>query len=148
MSRYLTPTIWIVLVFCALPWLMSLTSGWYTLSKRFREQSEPIGKVREPRADFLLAKLRHQGYGSTLRISSDENALYLSLSFILRIAHPPLAIPWGEIALQRRTVFGFPKAVLILGKIERIPLRISEQVAIDLGILDGPYEQKLYCRPE
>ena len=86
-------------------------------------------------------QMRHQGY-SSMRMTTAEDGLYLSMSFISRLAHPPLAIPWNEIQIRRGRFLWIRRFVLTLGNKERIPLRISERIAYELGILDGPFEGK------
>jgi len=65
-----------------------------------------------------------------------EDALYLSASFLCRIGHPPLCIPWQEIRLDRPDFPWRRSVVLTLGNQERIPMRISERMARKLGILE------------
>jgi hypothetical protein len=65
-----------------------------------------------------------------------EDALYLSVLFPFRVGHPPLRIPWNEIKLSRTKRFWFRYVVLTLGNQEHIPMRISERMVRNLGILD------------
>jgi hypothetical protein len=69
-------------------------------------------------------------------MTAASDALYLSVLFPFRIGHPPLRIPWDEIRM-RRTKFLWRRLVLLtLGNQEQIPMRISERMARNLGILD------------
>jgi hypothetical protein len=86
-------------------------------------------------------QMRHQGC-SSMRMTTAEDGLYLSMSFISRIAHPPLAIPWNEIQIRPAKFLWIRQFVLTLGNKERIPLRISERIAYELGLLEGPFEGK------
>ena len=77
-----------------------------------------------------------------MRMTTAEYGLYLSMSFFSRLAHPPLAIPWNEIQIHPGRFLWIRQFVLTLGNKERIPLRISERIAYELGIIDGPFEGK------
>jgi hypothetical protein len=117
------------------PILMSRLSGWYQLSSRFRATSEPQGKTRCVGPFFVPVQMRRQGYGGIL-ITRAEDGLYLSMPFISRIGHPPLCIPWKEIQIGW-TKFLFCRAVVLtLGDLERVPMRIPERIARNLGILE------------
>ena len=58
----------------------------------------------------------------------------VALAFF-RIGHPPLRIPWDEICFSRTRFFMRTYIVLTLGNEERIPMRISQRLARNLGIL-------------
>ena len=131
------------LVFFAALWsfisiVNSLVSGWYALSKRFRAQSEPCGETRSAGPFFYTVYMRWWGhYGSVVRLIAAEDALYLSVLFPFRMGNAPLRILWREIQLGRAKYLWRRYVVLTLGTEERIPLRISERMARNLGILDG-----------
>ena len=131
---------WTLFVFGFGPVLIGLFSGWFALSKRFRATSEPMGETRSVVPIFHV-QMRHQGC-STMRMTAAEDGLYLSMSFISRIAHPPLAIPWCEIQIHPARFLWIRQFVLTLGNKERIHLRISERIAYELGLLEGPFEGK------
>jgi len=132
--------LWILMVIGLGPVLISILSGWFALSKRFRATAEPSGATRSVVPIFHV-QMRHQGC-SSMRMTTAEYGLYLSMSFISRIAHPPLAIPWNEIQIHPGRFLWIRQFVLTLGNKERIPLRISERIAYELGIIDGPFEGK------
>jgi hypothetical protein len=69
-------------------------------------------------------------------MTATEDALYLSMFFLCRIGHPPLCIPWNEIQLDRPDFPWRRYVVLTLGDQEQIPMRISERMARNLGILN------------
>jgi hypothetical protein len=71
-----------------------------------------------------------------IRMTAADDALYLSVFFLLRIGHPPLRVPWTEITITRTKRFLQSFIVLTLGEQERIPMRISERMARKLGILE------------
>jgi hypothetical protein len=137
-------TIWIyvyplffVTIWCVVCFLISAFSGWQALARRFRMQVEPYGDVKGAGPFFYAVQMRNKAnYSSVIRVAVASDALYLSILFLFRVGHPPLAIPWGEIKFSKITVFWRRYLVLTLGKAEQIPLRISERMAERLGIME------------
>jgi hypothetical protein len=118
-------------------YLISLISGWFALSERFRLQSEPCGETKCAGPFFYTVYMRFWGhYSSIIRITAAEDALYLSVILPFRIGHPPLRIPWKEIQFGRTKLLWRRYVVLTLGNQEKIPMRISERMARKLGILE------------
>ena len=118
-------------------YLISLISGWFSLSERFRLQSEPCGETKGAGPFFYTVYMRFWGhYSSIIRITAAEDALYLSVILPFRIGHPPLRISWKEIQFGRTKFLWRRYVVLTLGEQERIPMRISESMARKLGILE------------
>ena len=132
----IVPTL-VVGVFSIVSFFSSVFSGWYTLSKRFRAQSEPYGVTKSVGPFPYTVYTRYWShYSSIIRLTAAEDALYLSVFFLFRIGHPQLCIPWKEIQFSRTKYFFRRYVVLTLGEQERIPMRISERMASKLGILD------------
>jgi hypothetical protein len=123
--------------FCFISFLSSILSGWHKLSERFCAQSEPYGATKSAGPFFYTIYMRFWGrYSSMVHMTAAEDGLYLSVIFLLRIGHPPLCIPWREIQFSRTKHFWRSYVVLTLGERERIPMRIPEQMAGKLGIMD------------
>jgi hypothetical protein len=123
--------------FCFISYLSSVISGWQRLAGRFRAQSEPYGATRSAGPFFYTVYTRYWShYSSIIRMTAAEDALYLSVFFLLRIGHPPLCIPWAEIQFGSTKFFFRRYVVLTLGDQERIPMRITERMAEKLGIMD------------
>jgi hypothetical protein len=124
-------------VFYCVSFLSSVLSGWHTLSKRFRAESEPYGATKSAGPFPYTVYTRYWShYSFIIRMTAAEDALYLSVLFLLRLGHPPLRIPWNEIQVSKTTYFRQPMILLTLGERERIPMRISERMAGKLGILE------------
>ncbi len=132
----------ILAVFVAVGWCLilisvSVVSGWHQLARKFSAISEPYGEANAVGPFFYSVYLRFCGhYGSVIRMVAARDALYLSVLLPFRPGHPPLCIPWNEIKLGRAKMFWRRYIVLTLGEQERIPMRISERMARNLGILD------------
>jgi len=128
----LTRPYFFALFFCAV-WALAcfvigLISGWNVLSNRF---SFSKGTFHGETWPFRSARMRFLAhYGNCLSIGADESGLYMSVFPIFRIGHPPLLIPWAEIAvLPGETGLIFKQRTLHLGRQEVIPLRISASLA-------------------
>jgi hypothetical protein len=112
-------------------------SGWFALSRHFKKQSEPYGETKSAGPFSYTVYMRLQShYGSVIRVTAAEDALYLSILFLFRVGHPPLRIPWDEIRMRRTKFLWFRFVRFTLGNEEQIPMRISERMARNLGILD------------
>jgi hypothetical protein len=75
-------------------------------------------------------------YSGVLRMTAGYDGLSISVLILFRVAHPPLFIPWDEIVFSRSSFLWWRYVVLTLGRQENIPMRISERMARNLGILD------------
>lgn len=129
--------VFIVAFWCFVCFAISLFSGWLTLSRRFRMQSEPNGDTRSAGPFFYTVYMRFWcHYNSVIRIIVAEDAVYLSVIFLFRFGHPPLRIPWNEIRISETKWFFRRCLVLTCGEPERIPVRISVRMARNLGILE------------
>lgn len=133
---YIYP-IFFVTLWCVVSYCISFLSGWHALIQRFRAQTEPYGDVKSVGPFFYSVRMRYKAnYNSAIRLSVASDALYVSVFFLIRVGHPPLAIPWSEIKFRRSTSFGRRYLVLTLGNTEQVPMRISERMARNLGILE------------
>jgi hypothetical protein len=126
-----------IIFFYAVFYLISVMTGWFVLGKRFRQQSEPYGETRSAGPFFYTIYMRcWSHYSSVVRLTAAADALYVSILFLFRIGHPPLRIPWDEIQFGRTKFLFWTFFVVTLGNEEKIPMRISERMARNLGILD------------
>ena len=117
--------------------LISFLGGWFSLSRRFRAQSEPYGQTQSAGPFLYAVKMRFRtNYSNVIRMTAADDGLYLSVLFLMRVGHPPLCIPWKEIEMRRTKFLWLRFVVLTLGEKERIPMRISERMARKLGILN------------
>jgi hypothetical protein len=137
--------IFFVSLWCCFCFLFSILSGWHSLSKRFRSEAKPYGDIRSAGPFFYTVYVRFWGhYSSVIRMTAATDALYLSIRFPFRIGHPPLCIPWKEIKFGRTKFLMLRYVALTLGEQERIPIRISNRMARNLGILDRVSDQAFF----
>jgi hypothetical protein len=126
-----------VIFVCAVGFLISLQSGWFSLGRRFKRQSDPYGDTKSAGPFFYTVYMRWWSkYSSVIRLTAADDALYVSILFPLRVGHPPLRIPWAEIQFARTRFFFRTYLMLTLGNEEKIPMRIPLRMARNLGILD------------
>ena len=127
----------LIACWCIIPFLISLASGWYSLTRRFARQSEPYGETKTAGPLFYTIYMRGWiHYNNAVRLTAASDALYASVLFLVRPGHPPLRIPWNEIQFNQARFFFRTYVVLTLGNEEKIPMRISTRMAAKLGILD------------
>jgi hypothetical protein len=129
--------IFFVVLWCIICFLISFSTGWFTLARRFKKQSGPYGEIHSVGPFLYTVYMRFWGrYSSVIRLTAAGDALYASIFFLFRIGHPPLRIPWDEIRFSRTKFFFRTYIVLTLGIEEKIPMRLSQRMARSLGILD------------
>jgi hypothetical protein len=134
---YLGIALFCIIFVCGLGFLISLQSGWFSLGRRFKRQSDPYGDTKSAGPFFYTVYMRWWSkYSSVIRLAAAGDALYVSILFPLRIGHPPLRIPWDEIRFGRTKFFFRTYIMLTLGNEEKIPMRIPLRMARNLGILD------------
>jgi hypothetical protein len=126
-----------IALWCMNSWFASWQSGWGRLSKRFRAESEFLGETRRAGSlPFELCFRYWLDYTNIVRVSPEDDALYLSVVFPFRIGHPPLRIPWTEISIGTTKLAWREYSLLTLGRQEKIPMRISKSAARNLGVLE------------
>ena len=128
--------IFFLTLWCFICFFVSILGGWHLLSGRFCAQTAPYGETKTAGPFFYGVKMRFRvNYGNVIRLTAAEDALYISILFLFRIGHPPLCIPWKEIQFGKTKFLWRRYVVLTLGDQEHIPMRISERMARNLGIL-------------
>jgi hypothetical protein len=138
--------VYLALFWCLLCYGISFISGWHSLTRRFSAQHEPYGPTASALFSIRGVRMRFRtNYDNIIRLTVAEDALYLSVVFVIRIGHPPLCIPWSEIKISKGKFLWMRFVLLTLGEKEKIPLRISERMAAKLG-LDSPENRAAHTR--
>lgn len=122
----------VILMVVMVSFVISLVGGWWSLGLEFASH------IKLPRGSFTSSgSLRWtMAYNNVLRLGADKENLYLRCW--LRIAHPPLAIPWTQIEVRTPRRFLFSRSqTFVLGSALRIPLRLREKDAVRLLHLHG-----------
>lgn len=125
-----------IVFWCAFCFLISFMTGWFSLGRRFKRQSDPYGETKTAGPFFYTVSMGWFGFSNFVRLTAASDAIYASVLFPFRVGHPPLRMPWEEIRFGWTKIFFRTYVVLTLGNEEKIPMRISERMARNLGILD------------
>jgi len=120
MASYLFPAllagIWLVVTH-----LLSRLGGWHRLAGRYRSQGPFPGKLWR----FRSGRFNWVNYNNSLSVGADREGLYLAPLFLIRPGHPPLWIPWEEIALKSKKILAWTVVDLSFPQVPRTRLRIS-----------------------
>ncbi|MBM4340629.1 MAG: hypothetical protein FJ110_13935 [Deltaproteobacteria bacterium] len=109
-------------------------SGWSTLSNFYRFPGEFTGQKWR----FQSAQLRwYMGYNNCLTIGANESGLFLSAFFLLRIGHPPLFIPWGDVSVMKKKGVWGKYAELRFRQAPAIPFRMSVHLSAKIAAVAG-----------
>lgn len=84
----LIPAMW-----CFLSWLLSRLSGWSLLARRYPSPEKVLGES----AYLRTGRIGAINYHSCLRFCVNDDGLRISVALPLRLAHPPLFIPWDQL---------------------------------------------------
>ncbi|MDH3311126.1 MAG: hypothetical protein OEM48_10700 [Gammaproteobacteria bacterium] len=92
---------WFLLLF-TVAWIgtcamISLTGGWHRLAQKFRSTSVPHGETFRFASMSLGTGFFPARYRRVLSVTVGASGIGLSVSFIFRLLHPPLYIPWTEV---------------------------------------------------
>jgi hypothetical protein len=114
--------------------MISQLGGWASLAGRYRESDTYSG----PRWKMQSGQMRwFTNYNNCLTLGANATGLYLGILFICRIGHPPLFIPWREIAVSRKKILWTNFVELRLGHETDIPFRIGTGLAEKLKAAAG-----------
>ena len=107
--------------------LLSIISGWKSLSKNYRADFPFNGKkLRMKNATMRWGT----NYGGCLTIGANREGLYLALFPIFRINHPPLFIPWKDISTENgKKLLFFNIVKFFFLKNSNVPFIISKKLA-------------------
>jgi len=137
------PSIWILVSF-----IVSRVGGWSLLAKVYHAQANTLDGESWR---FQSIQMRWEtNYGNCVTLRADPLGLGLSVIWLLRIAHPPLLIPWSDITIHRvrRTRF-FPALIEFRFRLEPfIPIRVNNKLFSKiLGSSDKYYPDFRHISP-
>jgi hypothetical protein len=117
------------LLWVAVCFLIGRLSGWQALAERYRFDGDFTGT----RWRFRSGRMRWtMHYGNILTLGADSSGVYLSVFRLFRAGHPPLLVPWREIAVTERRFFFVRWTGLILGRKTKIPLWLSMRLGAQI----------------
>jgi len=132
------PILFIVAAFIG-AWVFAMVfvshlGGWATLAQQYRWEGEFSG----PRWNYQCGQLRWwASYNNCLTVGADPRGLYLWVFPLLRIAHPPLFIPWRDITVSRVKVLWVQQVRFCLGRDLQIPFTVRGSLAQKLQSVAG-----------
>ncbi len=91
------------LFWCAVVALISVLSGWNRLAAQYAVP-EFTGTVLAHNATARIGLARYRG---VLKVAWSEQGLHLGVMIFFRPLHPPLCIPWRDIASREQRKFLF-----------------------------------------
>jgi hypothetical protein len=107
--------------------LISMISGWWSLSKDYRANFPFNGKKLRMKS---AAMRWGTSYGGCLTIGANREGLYLTISPMFRIYHPPLFIPWKDISTENGKQLKFFNVVkFIFRENLKVHLIVSKRLA-------------------
>jgi hypothetical protein len=123
---------------CFVVYLISIMSGWRTLSHRFQAQQPFMGQKWTWQSAGMRRGAR---YNNCLTLGSDSMGLFLDVMRLFRPGHPPLFIPWTEITVRHQPWAPGEMVEIKLGRAEQIAFRVPGWMASRLQAMAGSYWQ-------
>jgi hypothetical protein len=114
--------LWIFISF-----VISFIGGWRELGKYYRSTNPVEGK----KWTWQSGSFRYStSYNHCLNIAANEEGIRIAVSFMFRIGHPPLFIPWAETrARQEKFLIFWKNTRFTFAKVPDVPFRISNKLA-------------------
>jgi hypothetical protein len=109
--------------------IISLISGWTTLARRFQSTVPFVGKKWTCQSGQMRL---FSGYHNCLTVGCNREGLYLATMLMFRFRHPPLLVPWTEIAISEKKILFFRFVRFDLGHELEIPLFLRLKLAQNL----------------
>lgn len=115
-----------ILFWLVISLVISRMGGWSALAKRYRLEDSFDGE----RMRFRSGQMRYaMSYNNCLTIGADRRGLYLAVFFFFRLGHPPLFIPWSEIAVTEKQRYFMHAMEFSFSRVPGVYLRLSSGTA-------------------
>jgi hypothetical protein len=130
---YLLAHPWLLAALAVFGWFFVLSliarlGGWSELADRYAFEANFDGPRRGLQSLSLeRIKLMPMSYNNVVTVGADVRGLYLAMFVLFRPFHPPVLIPWADIAAEER------KALLLT----RIDLRARGEPDVKITIAQG-----------
>ena len=116
--------------------VLSKLGGWSALARRYRHDEPYYGIVWT----YQYGSLGAIHYKGVLTVGSGREGLYLAVSFLFRLFHPPLLIPWPEVSVGGREQTSLKDLVEFrLGPDPLASLRVPTALAQGIANAPGAY---------
>jgi hypothetical protein len=108
--------------------LFATISGWRTLAGAYRFDGEFDGE----RWGSKSARIGSVNYNRCLTFGSATDGLHIKPSWFFRLAHPPLFIPWSDVAAEQDKGWIFRYLDFRFAQAPEIRVRVSERLGTSL----------------
>jgi hypothetical protein len=106
---------------CAVIWMIAVTSGWRRLAGAFAVP-RPIPDSARGGVSGMVG---WAGYNHVLRVAHNDRYLFLDVMWLFRVGHPALRIPWSAITVGAEAGWFFKRVV---------PLTITHPISATLRL--------------
>lgn len=123
-----------IALFLGIAALLSYLGGWSALAKQFRLMGVFAGVRWKMQSGHMRG---FAGYNNCLTVGCSPEGLYIAMIPLFRFRHPPLLVPWHEIAVSRRKIIFWDYVRLGLGRELDIPFTVRPKLAENLKLAAG-----------
>lgn len=124
---WLAPLLFLVVFppfWCAVVWLTA-QAGWARLARRYRSWRTPPGAPKRMQS----GRVGWANYNHVLDIAAGPDGLHLGTSWLFRIGHPPLLLPWSELhAVREERLLWQHRVAFDVGRPRLLRLRLPYAV--------------------
>jgi hypothetical protein len=114
--------------------IVSRLTGFARMAAHYQNAGTFAGKVWR----FQTITTRWgMGYKGCSNVGADSRGLYISFGFLFRLGHPPLFVPWGDIAITEKQISKSRMLELRFRKTEDLPVRIFAELGASLAEAAG-----------
>jgi len=135
--NHINPFYWAIffLVFwLLLNFIVSRLTGWAQMAAHYRNAGDLPEKVWR----FQTITTRWgMGYKGCTNVGADSRGVYISFGFLFRFGHPPIFVPWGDIAITEKQISKSRMLELRFRKTEDLPVRIFVEFGARLAQAAG-----------
>ena len=118
--------LFIVVLWIPILLLTSRIGGWSRLAEYYQFHSEFVGQKWRPWLRYVY--LGSAKYGNTLTIGANYHGLYLEMSPLFQVGHPPLLIPWNDITTAEYRGLMFSYLDFTFAKAPSVRLRVPRKL--------------------
>jgi len=110
-------------------WILSIAGGWAALSQQYEiNDFHPKNAWQNWKSiSTQRVVLFPVNYGNCVKMSVDDEALYLSVFMIFRIGHPTLKLPYNEMEAETKKILFWNVTKIRMMKAPKIQLTLQKK---------------------
>jgi hypothetical protein len=120
--------------------LSAIGSGWHKLAHRFVAHGEFHGDLQSFQTGVMRWNSR---YNHSLTFGANKDGLYIRAMWLARMQHPPLFVPWSEVAMIDQPRRFREGTLLMLGRKEQMPLWVFKSTGDWLRTYNPSAEERV-----